>query len=119
MDPMGCMTADTCVPQGEECPFYCPSMLPMDCGEGSMNCPGWVDSMGCKAGDTCVPYGEECPRHCPFNPPADCGDGMFPCPGPMDYMGCASAETCAVNAPVTVPSPPLLTVATECSPALD
>merc|ERR1712037_562519 len=66
-------------------------------GEGSMNCPGWVDSMGCKTGDSCVPYGDECPHHCPFNPPADCGDGMFPCAGPMDYMGCASADTCVAN----------------------
>merc|ERR1711981_869710 len=62
-------------------------MLPMDCGEGSMNCPGWVDSMGCKTADSCVANGEECPFYCPNTPPTECGQGMMSCPGSVDGMG--------------------------------
>merc|ERR1712228_1120126 len=82
MDANGCMTEDTCVPNGDMCPHYCPYVPPTDCGQGMMNCPGWVDGMGCETGDTCVPYGEECPLVCPFVPPVDCGEGMMNCMGP-------------------------------------
>merc|ERR1712107_482293 len=63
MDPMGCMTPDTCVPADQTCPFYCPYNPPMDCGAGMVSCPGPVDSMGCKAAGNCVMYGEECPSY--------------------------------------------------------
>merc|ERR1719266_352612 len=70
------MHPDTCVANGEECPFYCPNTPPTECGQGMMSCPGPVDGMGCKSPATCVSYGEECPFFCPFVAPVDCGDGM-------------------------------------------
>merc|ERR1712210_423468 len=96
MDPMGmeCMTADTCIPLEDMCPFYCPYVPPMDCGEGMMNCPGWEDSMGCKTADACVPHGETCPHYCSYFPPTDCGQGMMNCPGGVDSMGCQMGDTC-------------------------
>merc|ERR1712038_1092918 len=40
IDPMGCMMPESCVAEGDECPFYCPWNPPMECGEGNMPCPG-------------------------------------------------------------------------------
>merc|ERR1712193_507673 len=68
VDYQGCVMPDTCVAAGEPCPFYCPYVPPMDCGEGHMSCPGPVDGMGCKTMDQCVPYGEQCPHNCPHVP---------------------------------------------------
>merc|ERR1711936_214498 len=72
MDPMGCMMPESCVAEGEECPFYCPWNPPMECGEGNMPCPGPMDAMGCV-------------------------EGMTKCPGPMDSMGCMMPETCVAE----------------------
>merc|ERR1712187_1041844 len=84
IDPMGCMMPEICVAEGDECPFFCPNMPPMDCGEGMINCPGPIDSMGCMMAETCAAEGEECPFHCPPMPPMDCGEGMITCPGDID-----------------------------------
>merc|ERR1712037_224286 len=75
-------------------PAPCPPMPPMDCGEGSINCPGPIDSMGCMMAETCMAEGDECPFFCPHMPPMDCGEGMINCPGPIDSMGCMMPETC-------------------------
>merc|ERR1719220_2801164 len=61
IDSMGCMMAETCMAEGDECPFFCPYMPPMDCGEGMFNCPGHIDPMGCMMPDFCMPDGEACP----------------------------------------------------------
>merc|ERR1711910_41656 len=61
IDPMGCMMPDSCVAEGEECPFHCPPMPPMDCGEGMVNCPAGMDAMGCMMPDMCVAAGDACP----------------------------------------------------------
>merc|ERR1712083_1205273 len=53
--------AASCVSYGEECPFFCPFVAPVDCGEGMMNCPGPMDGMGCMTADTCVAAGDQCP----------------------------------------------------------
>merc|ERR1712117_767379 len=112
-DANGCMTADTCVPTGDDCPYYCPYMPPMDCGagmiscpghvdhngcpsQGMQNCPGPMDPMGCMTPDTCVPTDQTCPFYCPYNPPMDCGAGMVSCPGPVDSMGCKAAGNCVM-----------------------
>merc|ERR1712012_1505503 len=56
-DANGCMTADTCVPTGEDCPYYCPYMPPMDCGAGMISCPGPVDHTGARGEDLAWPTG--------------------------------------------------------------
>ena len=61
VDGMGCKSPATCVSYGEECPFFCPFVAPVDCGEGMMNCPGPMDGMGCMTADTCVAVGDQCP----------------------------------------------------------
>ena len=65
VDFQGCAMPGTCVALGEECPFYCPYVPPMDCGEGERTCPGPIDSKGCKTMDQCVPDGEDCPLQSP------------------------------------------------------
>merc|ERR1711890_48296 len=94
MDPMGCMMPETCVAEGDECPFYCPWNPPMECGEGNMPCPGPMDAMGCMGPESCVAIGDECPFYCPPMYPMDCGEGMTSCPGGMDPMGCLMPEMC-------------------------
>merc|ERR1712110_445086 len=76
IDPMGCMMPEICVAEGEECPFFCPHMPPMDCGEGMITCPGDIDPMGCMMPEICMAEGDECPFFCPHIPPTDCGEGM-------------------------------------------
>merc|ERR1712241_769009 len=78
MDSMGCMMPETCVAEGDECPFYCPYNPPM----------------GCMGPESCVAIGEECPFHCPPMWPVDCGEGMISCPGGMDPMGRLMPEMC-------------------------
>merc|ERR1712037_973651 len=55
IDPMGCMMPETCVAEGDACPFHCPPpMPPTDCGPGMFNCPGDIDPMGCMMPDFCM-----------------------------------------------------------------
>merc|ERR1711990_1368883 len=92
------------VAEGDECPYHCPYVHPMDCGEGMTNCPGPVDSMGCMMPDTCMIEGEECPFYCPYMPPTDCGEGMINCPGPVDSMGCMMPDSCIAEGDICCPS---------------
>ena len=66
VDYQGCTMPDTCVPLGEECPFYCLYNPPMDCGERMLSCPGAVDHMGCQMAGSCVAYGDQCPHKCSY-----------------------------------------------------
>ena len=72
VDYQGCTMPDTCVPLGEECPFYCPYNPPMDCGERMLSCPGAVDHMGCQMAGSCVAYGDQCPHECSYPAFKDC-----------------------------------------------
>ena len=99
IDPViGCQEPDSCVPEGDSCPFYCPHHGPRDCGEGMTNCPGDTDPMGCPMPNECVAEGDACPFFCPRFPPVNCGFVMSYCPGPIDAMGCEGPQTCVLLA---------------------
>merc|ERR1712223_1381044 len=98
VDYQGCTMPDTCVPLGEECPFYCPYNPPMDCGEMMLSCPGAVDHMGCQMAGSCVAYVDQCPHEGSYPAFKDCASqGMQNCPVPMDPWGCATPDTCVPN----------------------
>jgi len=107
-DPMGCPMPETCVAEGDECPFICPYAEHPHCGFVMSNCAGPVDENGCETPMNCVMVdwaaGEQCPppeeaaaASCPPWSPVDCGEGMKSCPGEFDPRGCPMADVCVAE----------------------
>merc|ERR1711990_47812 len=107
-DPMGCPMPETCVAEGDKCPFICPYADHPHCGFVMSNCAGPVDENGCETPMNCVMVdwaaGEQCPApeeaaaySCPPWSPVDCGEGMKSCPGEFDPRGCPMADVCVAE----------------------
>merc|ERR1712233_188288 len=99
-DPQGCRMPETCVAEGDECPFICPHVEHPHCGFVMSNCAGPVDANGCETPMNCVMVdwaaGESCPHVCPHVKHPHCGFVMGNCEGPRDEFGCETPMYCVM-----------------------